>query len=203
MIIIYGDYLDMNHHSEFETSKTQSTTQEEADCLRPYWDKFESGQLNLREGRITRTEWEEYTWIDVCNYWFEPNGYTVYTIIKPSTRPPYSEWQKRTSKWFDRDNKVIVTECFNSRVDNPPKVFEDYIEKMRKYTADELKRVMKDWPSDLGKEIKDTCENMYQKSLRRWQNKKEARWFHPWPAKKQTQEVKTWMEFEMPRRTDL
>lgn len=185
MIILYGDYLDLNHHFPYEWGKPDNVSQKEADELRPYWELFEQGKLNLVTG-VKRApkwsgrpnEWEENVWLDICHSWFGENGYTTYTIVKPSTRPGEDQWQRRTGKWIDRAHGIVVTEWFDSRIPNPPVAFEDYIEKMREYTQKEFKRITAhDFEDELTNSLIKTSE--YDR-VQRWLNKTESRWFHEW-----------------------
>ena len=176
MIILYGDYLDLNHHHPYEWGKPDHVPQEESDELRTYWELFEQGKLNLKEGRITREEWESNVWIDVRNSWFGENGYTSYALLKPSTRPPESIWKEKEGKWIDREKCVVVTECFDSRQPNPPRHFDEYIDIMRAYELKEYKRITAHDFEDI--KINDIVHSSAYESCQKWLNKTEARWFH-------------------------
>lgn len=176
MIILFGDYLDLNHHHPYEWGKPEHVSQQESDELRPYWELFEQGKLNLKKGRITREEWESNVWIDVLNSWFTENGYTTYCLLKPSTRPPEYIWQEKESKWIDRKNGVVVTESFESRIGFTPRHFDDYIDKMREYELKEYKRLTAhDFKNT---KVNEQVHSSAYDTCQRWLNKTEARWFH-------------------------
>lgn len=178
MIIVYGDYLDLNNTHPYR--RHDSTTQEEADFLQVFWDLFKDGKLKLENKRVSESDWEHCVWIDVCNEWFGKNGYTTYALVKPSVRPRKDLVKERNGNWWiDKDNGVVVTEWFYTQGSNYyPTKFEDYAPIMREYEQKEFKRLTDKMPESIDWETQKMIQSRAYDNLQKWMNKTEARWWH-------------------------
>ena len=115
MMILYGDYKDMNYVAEYENGKPDSVSVEEMEFLRPYWKKFINGELNLVKRRIKREDIEQYVRINIRHSVFDKNEYTSYVIIKPQTYSSYilQECKESDSTYIDTENGIYITETMD------------------------------------------------------------------------------------------
>lgn len=112
MIILYGDYKDLNYVMSYQQGKESSNSIEEIKELKPYWDMFINGRLNLVECRIKGNEYLEYIKIFICHSVFEEHEYTKYCIKgKTNAGSDYINHCKGYDrKFIDREKGIIIME---------------------------------------------------------------------------------------------
>ena len=143
MVVVYGDYKDLNFVGNFFRGSPQSLrNQMEMEFLYPYWEKFVKCEYHLEEKYISDEEWRNSVWIDIRNIVFTENEYTSYGIVSPSPFRPFQAWKKYDSKYIDKKEGIVVTESLISDGYNPS--FEEVkrreIEYAMKYNAKHLKK---------------------------------------------------------------
>lgn len=174
MMILHGDYRDLNHIASYENGKPDNVSIEEMEGLRPFWDMFINGKLNLTEGRIKNNEYLENVKIFIHHCIFEKNEYTTYSIVKAegggSEYVVYCKSHDR--KFIDRDNGVVIMESTEVK-GKIPKTLEEVKEREIAFHVATLNRIKS---ADFeGKEIAIELE---EENIEKWKNKTETRWFY-------------------------
>lgn len=188
-MIIYGDYMDLNCVGDYDTSGPDHISLEEKEELRPVWEMFIGGNLNLVKGRIKYEEYLELPKIFVHHYVFETNQYTTYSIVKGKSRAGDMYVQHCKSfenRFIDREQGVLLLEKTDIR-GKVPASLEEIKEKEIAFHKAALKRFTSgDVP---GAELSDAdrkelvhswevCRQHEQEEIDRWENKTTMRWFY-------------------------
>lgn len=173
-MILHGDYKDLNHVAKYENGKPDSTSVEEMEELRPYWNMFINGKLNLTEGRIKNEEYLENVKIFIHHSIFEKNEYTTYSIAKPEVggSEHISHCKSHDRKFIDRKNGVIIMESTEVK-GKAPETLEEVKEREIAFHVEILNRAKSD--DFTGKELLIKLE---EQNIEKWKNKTETRWFY-------------------------
>ena len=180
MVILYGDFMDMNTIPGYEKGRAGNTSDEEMDELKPYWEKFLHGELDLRKRQVKRSEIERFVRIDIRNSVFVENEYTSYAVIRPQS-DSYHIMQlckEADAVFVDVDNGVYITETFDYR-SVPPKNLEELKTREIALHNQFINRLS---PENRGDLDEKTCKSIIQEELdkiEKWKNKTSQRWFHP------------------------
>lgn len=174
MMILHGDYRDLNHVRDYESGKPDNVSIEEMEELKPFWDMFINGKLNLTEGRIKNNEYLENVKIFIHHYIFEKNEYTTYSIVKAEGGG--SEYivhcKCHDRKFIDRENGVVIMESTEVK-GKIPKTLEDVKEREIAFHVATLNRIKS---ADF--EGKELAIELEEESIEKWKNKTETRWFY-------------------------
>ena len=189
MMIIYGDFRDLNCVGDYDTSGPGNISKEEKEELRPIWEMFIGGKLNLAKKRILNDEYLALPKIFIHHYVFETNQYTTYSIVKGSSKGGnmYVEHCKGyENKFIDREQGVIVLEKTDAK-GKVPASLEEIKAKENAFHKAALKRF--DSGNVPGAELCDAdrkdikrswelCKQYEMEEIDRWENKTTMRWFY-------------------------
>lgn len=171
MIIFYGDYKDLNYIGDYGN---ENVSDEETKQLKPFWDMFINGKLNLKKSRIKNDEYMKHIKIFIVHHVFENNEYTTYSIVKAVDGASYyrEHCKSYDTKFIDRENGVIVLEKTQAK-GKIPKTLEEIKEREIAFHNALLKRAEKgDYDG------KDLLIELEKKSIEKWENKSETKWFY-------------------------
>ena len=173
-MILHGDYKDLNHVAKYENGKPDSTSVEEMEELRPYWNMFINGKLNLTEGRIKDNEYLENVNIFIRHSIFEKNEYTTYSIVKPEVggSKHISHCKSHDRKFIDRKNGVVIMESTEVK-GKIPETLKEVKEREIAFHVKILNRAK--FNDFTGKELLIKLE---EENIEKWKNKTETRWFY-------------------------
>ena len=176
MMILYGDYRDLNYIGTYESGKPDNVSVEEMEELKPFWDMFVNGKLNLTEGRIKDNEYLENVKIFIHHKIFEKNEYTTYSIVKAESgggSEYIAHCKNHDRKFIDRENGVVIMESTEVK-GKLPTTLEEVKEREIAFHTEALNRI-KVGDDFVGKEI---AIKLQEKSINKWKNKTETRWFY-------------------------
>lgn len=180
MIILYGDYKDLNFTS-FETKPAADEGH-----LPLIWEQFITGKLNLKEQRIQNNEYFDCYKIFITHHVSDMNCYTTYSIIN-KTKEKVSGYLEHCKgfdrKFIDRDNNVLVMEKTTS-YGSIPKNLEELKQRKIKdiiQTMDRLKKGLQEARKKGENQLAKAYEGMirdYYADIQKWRNKTSVKWFY-------------------------
>lgn len=180
MMILYGDYKDMNYIANYESGKPDTVSVEEMEFLKPYWEKFIKGELNLIKKKVKLEDVEHYVRIDIRHSVFEKNEYTSYAIIKPQTCGFYTLQQCREADctFIDVDNRIYITETNEIPKGSVPKNLTELKDRETVWNEEYIKRFSQNTIEGINKETCCTIIKSYINQVEKWKNKMQQRWFY-------------------------
>ena len=149
MLIVHGDYKDLNYTGDFETIPP---FEGEVAILAPFWERFKSG-LHLST-YVNQGDWLSYVWIDIIHRVLPSHAYTSYGIIPAQTVRPFKLWNLYDERYADHAAHIFVTETLISH-------------NRRDIPFPELKEM----------EIEYARMKMNRMALEKWKKKENTRWY--------------------------
>lgn len=205
MMILYGDYKDLNYIQDFWYGRLDNVSIEEIEemeALHPHWEKFLNGDMNLKQQRPTRTQIEHFVRLDIHHHVFEDNEYTSYALILPM----HSAWSWSICHYahtdgmqyfLDENAGVYITESEQS-IRTPPTSLEELKQREYKWQQKLIKRMTGMEAVDismttehlLAQGLQNECPEITDPivisgivkdlldTLVKWRDKETQRWFH-------------------------
>lgn len=172
MIILCGDFRDMNHVADFKKCCPANASLEEMSSMEPFWYGFLEEKLILGKKQIRSEEYKTLPCIYITHHVYAENEYTSYSLVEGGHRSHTAirRCEEFSKKYIDREAGIILIERYDIQgIEKPPKSFE------------EVKKREIDWlnkrKSYLSAEDMEYSQYL-DREISRWKEKKTARWFH-------------------------